>query len=385
MTLYLILAIAVLNQTAFGGCRVAVSLYGIELGASQFTIGILVSLFAILPMLLGVTIGRFVDRTAPQMTMIMGSVVMIVALMLPPLFPGLGVLCVTAALLGLSHPLFLIPMEATLGGVGGGNQRVRNYSVLAMGWSFANFLGPVIAGFSIDHIGHRPVFLVLAAITVVPTIMLCVLPGLLPRSAQHGATDAHGRILDLWNLPPIRTTLITSAIVGSGMDLFQFYFPIYGHSVGLSASSIGTIIGVVSVSAFIVRGMLPLLVRRYSEIQALTFSIFIAAVAFVLLPMFSNAYALAATAFVLGLSVGCATPMTMSLLYVQTPPARIAEAIGLQKMIRNATQLSIPLIFGSVGTAFGFTTVFLSCAAMLSAGGALVLRNVVPHTDHAKK
>ena len=385
MTIYLILLIAVLNQIGFGGSRVAISLYALELGASQFTIGVLIALYAVCPILLGIVIGRFADRAVPRLPMIIGSVVTIVAMLLPLIFSGLAVLYVTAFLLGLAHPLFLIPMEATVGGIGGGRQRVRNYSLLAMGWSTANFLGPIVAGFSIDYIGHRPVFLVLIAFTVMPTLMLCFMPSLLPKAAGQAGKGSRGSVLDLWRMAPVRSTLIASAVVGSALDLFQFYFPIYGHSVALSASAIGTIIGVVSVASFIIRGILPFLAKKLTEAGILTYSVFISAIAYVLLPFFVNPYALAVIAFLLGLGVGCANPMTMSLLYVLTPPARIAEAIGLNKTLRNGTHLVIPLVFGSVGAAFGFTTVFLSISIMLAAGGIVVRKAGVPDSHRGEK
>jgi long-chain acyl-CoA synthetase len=42
----------------------AVSLYALELGASQLTIGVLMALYALLPMLLAVYVGKFADRVA---------------------------------------------------------------------------------------------------------------------------------------------------------------------------------------------------------------------------------------------------------------------------------------------------------------------------------
>ncbi len=307
--MYLIVLVALLNQVAFSGSRVALSLYALELGASQFAIGVLIALFALCPMLLSIAIGRFTDRTVPRMPLILGSVLMIAALFVPLVFPGLAVLYVMAFFLGLSHPLFLIPMEATVGGVGSGSQRVKNYSLLAMGWSVANFLGPVVAGLSIDYIGHRPVFWVLIAITIVPTLVLCFMPALLSKPRAPADKEKRGSVLELWRMPPVRSTLIASAIVGSALDLFQFYLPIYGHSLALSASAIGTIIGMVSVAAFVIRGALPFLVKKRSEAAILTYSCLLAALAFALLPFFSNPYALAAIAFVLGLGVGCANPM----------------------------------------------------------------------------
>ena len=76
-------------------------------------------------------------------------------------------------------------------------------------------------------------------------------------------------------------------------------------------------------------------------------------------------------AFLLGLGVGCAQPMIMSLLYVLAPSGRIAEAIGLYKTLRSVTHVVIPIFFGSVGTAFGFKTVFLSNSGLLAFGGYL--------------
>ncbi|HEV7802273.1 MAG TPA: MFS transporter, partial [Burkholderiales bacterium] len=168
--------------------------------------------------------------------------------------------------------------------------------------------------------------------------------------------------------------------VGSAQDLFQFYMPIYGHSIGLSASAIGTILGVCSLAAFVIRSILPFLAKKATEAQILGSAIFTAAFAFMLIPFFVNPFALAGTAFVLGLGVGCAQPMTMSLLYALAPANRLAEAFGLHKTVRNATHLVVPLVFGSVGAAFGFATVFFSNSALLATGGFLMRKVGIPRS-----
>jgi MFS-type transporter involved in bile tolerance (Atg22 family) len=97
-----------------------------------------------------------------------------------------------------------------------------------------------------------------------------------------------------------------------------------------------------------------------------------------LLPFFVSPYALGAIAFLLGLGVGCAQPMTMSLLYVLTPAGRIAESFGLQKTVRNGAQLAVPVVFGSVGAAFGVSTVFISNFVILVASGLLLRKAGIP-------
>ena len=385
MTIYLIILMGVLGQLAFSGSRVAVSLYALELGANQVTVGIVIALYALCPMLLSIVIGKFVDRVGLWLPLVIGIAGIGIGLALPPLFPSITVLYVSGTLLGLAHQFFLIPIEAGVGGIGGPKKRTANYAVLSMGWSAANFLGPLIAGFSIDHIGHVQVYWVLASFSVLPLLILWFRPGLLPRTAMHAGKGGHGSVLELWRISTLRTIFITGAVINSAHNLFQFYFPIYGHALGISASAIGTILGVVSAAAFLIRGVVPYLMRKRTEAEILTYAVFVAAFAFMLLPFVGNPYALAAIAFLLGLGAGCANPLSMSLLYVLTPPGRVAESLGLLKTVYNVSHVVIPLVFGSVGAAFGFSTVFLSNAAMLVGGGLLMRRTRLGTADPGQK
>ncbi len=385
MKIYFVVLIAALSQVGFGGSRVAVALHALQLDASQFVVGVIIALYSLCPMLLAIVIGRFADRTPPRLPVILGSVGMAAALILPALFDGLWILCVAAFVLGLAHQVFSIPLEAIVGGIDGAKNRARNYAFITMGWSAANFLGPIITGFTIDHAGQPQAYLVLAAFTAVPILVVLLKPDLLPRTAAvHAGATVRGSVLELWRMPSVRMTIIASGVVGSAQDLFQFYMPIYGHSIGLSASAIGTILGAVYLAAFVIRAILPFLAKKLKEATILTGAIFVAAIAYAVLPFFANPYALGAIAFLLGLGVGCAQPMTMSLLYVLTPPGRIAEAFGLHKTVRNATHLVVPLIFGSVGSAFGVTAVFLSNCIILSASGMLMRRAAIPDGDSLK-
>lgn len=386
MTIYLVVLISFLSQAGFGGSRVAVSLHALDLTDNQFAIGLVVALYSLCPMLLAIVIGRIADRASPRRLVIAGSVIMTAALLLPSLMSGIGVLCLAAFLLGFAHQLFSLPLEALVGGIGGPKKRARNYALITMAWSAANFVGPIMAGFSIDHLGQRQVYLVLAAFTLAPVLVLAFQPALLPsKGEKHGGTGPRGSVLELWRTPSLRITIIAAGIVGSAQDLFQFYLPIYGRAIELSASAIGTILGVTSLAAFVIRAILPFLARKATEAQILGSAIFISAVAFLLFPFFVNAYALGAIAFLLGLGVGCAMPMTMSLLYALAPPNRLAEAFGLHKTVRNATHLVVPLVFGSVGAAFGFAAVFLSNSALLATGGFLLRKVGMPRSRPMKK
>ena len=386
MTLYLIILTGITSQIGYNGSRVAVSLYALSLGANQFTVGLLIALYAAFPIFLAIYVGKFVDRVGTLMPAVIGIVGMGVALILPPLFPGITVLAVSCILLGLAHLFFMIPIEACIGGIGGPDKRAYNYAMLSMGWSIANFAGPIVSGFSIDHLGHTEAFWVLGSFYLLPILILLLNPGLLPRSAAHARKEGHGSVLELWRVPGLRTVFIIGAVTNSAQNLFQFYFPIYGHSLGLSASVIGTILGFVAAAAFVVRSIIPLLMKKLTEDQILAGAVFFAAFAFTLLPFVSNPYALCAIAFVLGLGVGCSNPLSMSLLYLLTPQGRVAESVGLLRTAYNLTQIVVPIVFGSVGAACGYPTVFLSNAALLAAGGLLMRKHsLLPPNSPAKR
>jgi len=385
MKIYLVVLMAFLNQVGFGGSRVLVSLYALELEASQFTVGVLIGLYAFCPMLLSIYIGRFADRTAPRWPVIAACLASVAALLLPPLFGGLIALAAAAFVMGLVHQLFSIPIEATVGRMGGPEKRAQNFTLITMSWSLANMSGPIMTGILIDTIGHVQVFYVLAVFVAAPMLILWIWPDLLPGKparAHAGPGVQGGSVAELWRIRPLRTIIIAGGVVGSANDLFQFYMPVYGHAIGLSASAIGMVLGMASLAAFVVRGFIPSLVRRLSEVKIMNLAVFLAALAFALMPFFSNAYALAIIAFALGLGVGCSMPMTLSLLYAHTPPGRVAEAIGIHKTVRNATHLVVPLIFGSVGAMFGYAVVFLSNAAALAASGVQMHRTRVPDSAH---
>jgi MFS family permease len=240
----------------------------------------IVALYSIGPMLLAVAIGRLADRTAPRTPMVISALLMTAVLIVPPVFGGMWALYVAAFGLGLFHQSFSIPLEAVIGGIDGAENRARNYAMISMGWSAANFGGPVIAGVAIDYLGYAQAFWLLAAISLTPVMVLLPASRWLPRAAARKDKHAqHGSIWDLWKQPSLRITIITGTVIGSAKDLFGFYMPVYGHTIGLSHRQIGTIIGMQAAASVLIRAFIPWLMKRMTEVQVLTSALFLSTVA----------------------------------------------------------------------------------------------------------
>jgi MFS family permease len=165
--------------------------------------------------------------------------------------------------------------------------------------------------------------------------------------------------------------MITSSVVLTGTDLFQFYMPIYGHSIGLSASAIGFILSMVAAAAFVVRIVMPALIRRTGEVALLGYSLLLGAALYMVFPLLKDVTLLALAAFMLGLALGCGQPLSMMLVYSHSPPGRSGEALGLRLTINNFTHIAVPIVFGSLGSLFGLAPVFWINALMLAGGGVL--------------
>ena len=374
MPLLTLIAMMVLTHLTYIGSRVTLALYAIELGASAFTVGIIISLLAFLPMLMSIHIGRWTDRAGPARPILLALVLVNAGTAIPWLTQTIAGLHVASAMLGTGFTVVHIAANNAVGHASEPQNRARNFGHLALGFSISSVFGPVIAGFAIDHLGHARTFLVLAAF---PLAALALWPLMrrhagAARGSVRPPADAH--VVDLLRNLPLRAVFIVSGLLSMAWDLFTFMLPLQGSRLGLSASTIGLILGCFGFATFLVRVIMPWIVRRYSEWQTLTAALLITAVVYLVFPLVSLVPVLLALAFVLGLGLGSAQPMVMSLIHMAAPPGRAGEAVGLRTTVMNASHVFLPLLFGALGSALGTIPVFWTLAVCMGAGGAYAAR-----------
>ena len=369
MVIYLIVLTCALTHAGFGGAKVALPLHALNLGVAPFTVGVIMALWALCPMLIALYVGRLVDRIGPRAPMLGGTIGVAAGMLVPYFFEGVVALCVMAVVVGTAFQFFFVPTQGITGGLGGAAERARNYSLLAIGFSIASFLGPLIAGYSIDYLDYRSAYLVLAGCPVLAAILMWRKGKLLPRATASAEQEKKkGSSFDLLRNPRLRDAIVASGLISVAWDLYSFFFPIYGHSIGLSASTIGTIISTFALAVFTIRVALPHMAKRWTEFEILLYAIGFSGAALLLFPLFRDPYLLAVASFVLGLGCGVGQPMSMSLIYTLSPPGRASEGAGLRIMFNHFTHLVVPIAFGGVSTMFGFAPVFFSCSALLLGG-----------------
>lgn len=373
LILTLVVALSLLLHTAFGGSRIALSLFAINLGASPFTVGVVVALLALLPMAFSVAAGRLVGRIGVRKPMLAGAATVCAGIALIVISPRLETLFVASCLIGSGFVVFNIAVNYVAAVIGPPEDRARNFNSLGLGYSTSSFLGPMIAGFSIDWIGHRGAFLLLACIALVTLVGLVVKRIEVPLQPVDGHGAKKQRVGDLLRSGRMRHLLIVSGLLSMTWDVFSFTLPIHGSNYGLSASSIGLSIGAFGAAIFLVRLALPLVIHRVSEWQMLIGAMILCGIAMLLFPLANTVPRLIALGFVFGAGLACMQPIVLSLFYSWAPPGRGAEAIGVRMLLVNITQTVVPLLCGALGAVLGLTPVFWSMALLLL-GGSYFLR-----------
>lgn len=355
-----------LAHLAFVGSRMSTSLFALQLGASEFTVGLLMALFAALPMVLSVWSGRLIDRAGPRRPLLAGLAALTFANVLPFAFPRLEVLYLSSTLGGTGFLLVHIAMNSIFGAHGTPEQRAINFSWLALGFSVSGSLGPIVAGLAIDHLGHARAFLALAAFPLLALGLLFIRSKPLPAPDQKGRKA--GGVMELLRIRPLRDTFIISGLLAMGWDLYAFLIPLYGARLGLSASSIGSIMATFALATFVVRLFMPMAVRRLRRIHIIVAALCVAGVSYLLFPFVATVPLLMALSFLLGLGLGCAQPVIMSQLYEASPPGRQGEAVGVRTFMLNGSHTAIPLASGALSAAAGTGPAFWLVAGLLLGG-----------------
>ena len=374
LSIRLVVFLTVLTHLSFAGCRVIISLTAIQFGATPFTVGVMMSLLTVIAMLFAVRWGRWVDRVGVRGPMLAGVAAILAAMLLVWAVPRLETLFVASPLAGSGFFLFHIAAGQAAAVIGRPEDRVKNFSLLALAFSTSGFLGPTLAGIAIDGIGHANAMLALSLGALVNVVVLAARRVEVPRHEPSAAQPGKRRVSDLLRIPGFRLVFLVSGTLSMTWDLFAFVIPIYGSQIGLSATTIGVILGAFGAAVFVVRLMLPLMAHRLDEWRMLIAAMLLSGATLLVFPLVSGVPLLMTLSFLLGIGLGGTQPFIMALIYEKAPAGRGAEVLSVRTWLINFTQTSVPLASGALGAALGMLPVFWGMGALLLAAGVVAAR-----------
>ena len=142
-----------------------------------------------------------------------------------------------------------------------------------------------------------------------------------------------------------------------GYGAFLAFFPIYGHSIGLSVTTITVILGVLLVTSFIWKPISGWVSDRIGRKPMISLGLTLGAVALPAIMTSRNAIVLGLLSFLLGLSVATVTPSTNAFVADLVKARSLGAAMGVFGTIWDSGEAMGPII---VGALLGVTTYSLS-------------------------
>ena len=359
------------------GTRLAAPLLALQQGYSPAAVGVLLALFSIMQVLLALPAGRFADRHGLKKPVALSVVAACMGAGLAAAFPACWALCVAALLTGGATGAANLALQRHVGrraSQAGGAQLRTVFSWLAIGPAVSNFVGPFSAGLLIDFAGPTPgstagyvtAFLFLALLPLASWALVQRTSEMPPIVVSPGTPKP--KAWDLLKQPMFARLMLVNWFLSSCWDVHTFVVPVLGFERGISASSIGAILGAFALAAAVVRVALPFAAPHVLEYKIITAAMLATCVLFAVYPFMHSALAMGVCSVLLGLVLGVVQPMIMSTLHQITPQERHGEALGLRLMAINASSVVMPILFGTAGAVAGVSVVFWTVGAAVGLG-----------------
>jgi len=346
--------------------RVTASLWVLNQGYGEASVGMLLSLFAVAPILLSLWAGRLADRHGFHRPVGVGVALAFAGALLALAIPKLWAIATGCLLCGGAVAVAAVAMQREAGLMAEEPGELKKiFSWMALGPALSNALSPIIAGLLIDHIGMKAAFAFAALLPLLSWLLARKVPRNPPKVYTKSFREPAA--WDLFRLPVYRRLLLVNLALSAGWDAHSFVVPVVGHARGLSASSIGLVLGSFATAATVVRLAIVRFADDIDEARALRSAMVVAMLTFIAYAWLPGTLGLMCGSALLGVALGSVQPMVLAMLHRATPPERHGQALGLRMLTLNGATVGMPVGFGMLAAATALT------APMWVMAGALLL------------
>ncbi|MEU5397801.1 MFS transporter [Streptomyces sp. NPDC005963] len=331
----------------------------IELGVNPQLVGLIAASFALIPLVVAVSIGRWNDRGHVKLSLVIGGVLMTGA--------GLGVhfwsdnltsLLIWNAVIGLGHLLAIVGQQTLVAQLG------REKLDSAFGtYTFVGSLGQAAAPLVLAAVGGSAVLpdtgLLFAIYTSTCAILLCV-TGLLPSTRQADRHLGHEHSLrSALHVPKTTRRTMTGAmllsmLVLAAVDLIQVYLPALGVEREIPSATIGVLLAVRAAATMASRLGLARLATRVGRTRLAYGSTLVAGAAVAALAAPVPIVVAGVLLAVAGFALGIGQPLSMSIVTAAAPAGTTSTWLALRLSGNRVGQSVIPVVLsaftGSIGT-----------------------------------
>ncbi|WP_293859937.1 MFS transporter [uncultured Alsobacter sp.] len=372
------------------------TLYAQELGASTLSIGLLVTLRAVLPIFIAMPSGQLIDSIGPMKMLIVGAVSLLASLILNATAAGIVSLVLSQFFLGASIIIMASAFQVLVstGDVQTRNEYIQKYSMWMSG---GGMLGPLLGGlvasaFQAPMDGYRAAFLTAAVSCAGLLVALLWLSRSYPHPddkaadvpledilSVRGVFASYRRGMDLTGHRPVQFGLTATFLIMYIQSLYNGFLPLYMDSVGYTTMLISVALALNGLASMAARYILKGLMDRLPAEYILTGAGFVAATCVLVTPITGlHVVSMMATVIVMGGAVGLNLPLSIMIMVDAVGETERGKLMGLRLLVNRVSQMLSPAMFGVLGHLFG-----LSVA--LYGGGAFLLATMFGFSAYANR
>lgn len=330
--------------------RVAASLWVLREGYGEWAVGVLLSLFAVAPIALSLWAGRLADRHGFHRPVGLGVCMALGGALVAWGSMHLWAIALSCLLSGGAVAVAAVAIQREAGLMASDPSELKRvFSWVALGPALSNAVAPVMTGLLIDHAGFRWAFALAVGLPLLAWVIARQVPRHVP--ASQAASSRQRPAWALLKQPALRRLLMVNIVLSACWDAHSFVVPVVGHGKGLSASSIGLVLGSFAVAATCVRLAIARWSESLDELRALRWAMGLAMVMLAVYAWLPGTPGLMFGSAMLGLALGSVQPMVLSMLHRVTPHDAHGQALGLRMLMVNAATVSMPAGFGLLAAA----------------------------------
>jgi MFS family permease len=380
--LWALLINVALAQASIYVMRPMITYRAIENGASSFEIGVIASIYALLPLLVAVPMGRWVGRLGEIPLLVTGSLSFIALGIAFAFLNNVIAIALATAVAGVAHLSNVAASQAMVASRSPVHLQDHNFGYFSFSTSLGHTVGPVIGGLIAGSSGVLPesstsafVFAsIVAALSLLPFLFFKGLAEVKSKAERDAAGSIKAR--DVMRRPGIKPAIWTSLAVASTNDVLVVILPLVGTEFGISPVTIGVILSLRSGSAMISRFFLGRSTARFGSARVMNYSIFISALLLFVSIFATSAITLGASMAVIGFLLGMGQPLTMSIVSKKTPIEERAMAISIRLFGNRFGQFIVPMGAGALAAPFGGGSVFIGLAVLIASAGVVSVKNL---------
>jgi predicted MFS family arabinose efflux permease len=364
----------VLVQAVVTIMRVTTSYRVVELDLPVIWLGIIASTYAVLPAVIALRLGRFIDRGHDALATWIGAGLTVMAcagLLISgaskPLLLG------STALLGIGNLFTIVSQQMLCVRCSDLKSRESVFGNFMVACAIGQGLGPFIVGWIGGEAKVPPTQLLFGAGLALSGVALAVAVTIRPsRQRSKGGGGKEVPVAELLRLPGLWAVMVASVITVTAGDLIVIYLPLLGAERSIDVNAIGALLTARALASMAARLLYARLIAGFGRIPLMVGTLLGGSAAFacVAIPM-PVALLYAATAST-GFTVGVANTLTVTSVMAMTAAGVRATANSLRVTGNRAAQVALPFGASLVAAVAGTAGIFVIIAASLAASGAAV-------------